>query len=432
MYSVPQPPAAPSRGATPAVFVGVLALVGFGLPILAGRELVFPALAPFTAEGRMLTFGMVLLLMYPLAAGIATIVAAAATKGRARGGILLGLGLLTVVVNLSGANVLPQFSQMMAQGVEDSARAAVFTVLLGFAGWSLLWAGAGAVAGQEWNRLPKVMSAVGGALFVGHLLLPVLPSQAGATLLGFPFKLLTSQAAPAEAKGFGAIILLSMILNVIGCVLGFCLAGSRTGAGLAKGIRVLSACGVALLLLTPLYVFLMAVGGNSEALAPALLAYAKFLCLGVGLFAVIPLGLTDLLGAGAAPAAGAPRVGPAPYGPGYGAPYGAQPPWPGYPAYPPQGQPPQGYPVQRAPMPPGYPGYPPPAQPPGRPGAQPAWPAPPSGQHQGGYPPAGRPPAGAYPPDPRVAEAYRLLMTGAISREEYERRLREFQARPYR
>ncbi len=433
MYPVPQPSAPPARGAAPAVSVGILAVIGFALPVLAGRELVFPSLLPFTSEGRMFTVEMILLLMYPLIAGIATIVAAAVARGRLRGGILVGLGLLTVVVNLTGANVLPQFSQMLAQGVSDSARTAALTVLLGFAGWSLLWAGAGVVAGREWDRLPKILAAVGGALFVLHLLLPILPSQAGATLLGFPFKLLTAEAVPPEAKGLGALILLSMVLNVIGSVVGFCLAGSRTGTGLAKGIRVLAVCGVVLLLLTPLYALLLAVGSSSETLAPALLAYVKFLCTGIGLFAVIPLGLADLLGAGTSPAAFAAGAGPAPYGPGYGAPYGAPPPHPGYPACPPQGYPGQAQPAPRA-----YPGYPPPAQPPQGPGAPYGWPSPPAGQPRGGQPqPAApgtwpAPPAGACPPDPRLAEAYRLLMAGAITREEYERRWRECQARPYR
>ncbi|MBP7866491.1 MAG: hypothetical protein KA419_11115 [Acidobacteria bacterium] len=427
-----QTPDYPERSSFTAALVtaGVLAVLGFALPVLVGERLIFLNLEVFKS-GSPVPGILKVLLLYPLLAGIFTIVVGAVARGVARAVTLLGLGLLTVALQIVGAS---EFSNALMPGVArlpGDAQATLLVMLLGFAGWSMLYAGSLVASLAPSGRLPKVIAGIGGGIFLLHLLLPVLPSEAGSLLLVTPVKALFRGGADGLLAGVMAIVLLSMALNVTASVLGCVLAGTGPRSlGLSRTAAILARIGIFLLLLFPAVIAAVAPGINTTERIATLTLVAKMLCWNIGIYAILPLALADLLSTVAlAPSRARPTYpgySPPPYTrrgypPGYGEiPAG----WPEVQAPPPAGGP-------HPPMPGAWANYAPtpggahPAAPPVRP----PHPAPPHGPVPGGYPypPQGQGPfpAQAPPPqDPRVVELNRLLSRGMITLEEYHRRLR--------
>lgn len=440
----PSDPPRPSGYTAALVTTGILALLGFTLPILVGERLVFLNVEAFRNEAPIPGF-IKFLFLYPLLAGIFIIVVSTAARGLSRGITLLGLGLLTLALQIAGAS---EFSNVMAPAVlkfPGNAQFLILAILTGFAGWSMLYAGALVSSISPSSRLPKVIAGVGGGVFLLHLLLPVLPTEAGSLLIVTPIKALARGGIEGPALGMFVIVLLSMVFNLTASVMGCVLAGTGPQSrGLSRTTGILARIGIFCLLLFPLVVTAVAPNMHpTERLYTAVLI-AKLLCWNIGIFAVLPFGLADLLlsivTVSSSRRPPCPEPARPPFtGQGYPPGYGEIPvTWPEHPAPPP----PRGtytpVPGAWANYPPapggGHPASPPPARPgwpsPAGQPAHPPHPAPRPGPVPGGYPypPQGQGPipAQAPPPqDPRVAELQNLFARGLITREEYNRRLRE-------
>lgn len=434
----------PSSHTAALVTTGVLAVLGFALPVLVGERLVFLNLEVFKSGSPAPGFLKVLLL-YPLLAGVFTLVVAAVARGLARAVTLLGLGVLSVTLQIVGTS---EFSEIMLPTARfpGETRTTLLVMLLGFAGWSMLHAGAQVSGTAPSGRLPKVVAGIGGGIFLLHLLLPVLPPEAGSLLLVAPVKALFLGGTDGLFTGMIAIVLLSLALNLTAAILGCILAGTGPRSrGMSRTAAILARIGIFLLLLSPAVIAAAAPDVGVTERVASLTLLAKMLCWNIGIYALLPLALADLLSTLApAPSAARPACPvhtPRPYtGQGYPPGYGEIPAgWPEVPAPPPPGGPHPPVPgawanypphpggAYPAPPPPARPGWPPPAGHPAHPPhpAQPPGPVP--GSHP--YPPPqgpGRFPAQAPPrQDPRVAELQSLFARGLITREEYNRRLRD-------
>jgi hypothetical protein len=279
------------------IWLGVVILIGFLMPVLEVHgwrrvevrvnfmnfEVLGEERAPALAK---------IMCLYPGIAGVAVILLASLARGPGRSGALIGLGALPIIILLASEEARRSLAEIPAE-----AGGVIVLALLGVLAFIGLFAGSRARSYRPASQAAAVIGIVGGITYLVTLVVPALPPEAGSIQLIALFKLFESKFAVIMALGalaqMGCLIAASIIciVNVRPRHDSESLAGSAFTL-LVTGSIV---AGSAYFLNTLIVMFQAGREVPAEALAAMLLAVVKFGCWILGLFLLLPMGVTDLV-----------------------------------------------------------------------------------------------------------------------------------------
>ena len=169
----------PQMGAGPFVFLGILLLLGFGLPLVnavprpgpagtgvqVGIEATFDNVRALSDAG--MKADLKLMMVYPAVAAVAVIALGAAARGVGRAAAMIVLALFPVIMVLAGPTVGEQF-RILFNRIGGTGAGAILMVI----GWIGLFAGGLALRTQRTNRAAAIMAAVGGLVYLTSWFIP--------------------------------------------------------------------------------------------------------------------------------------------------------------------------------------------------------------------------------------------------------------------
>ncbi|MEX2212774.1 MAG: MJ0042-type zinc finger domain-containing protein [Phycisphaeraceae bacterium] len=279
--------------------LGIVLIVGFFVPscvpdIHGSTQVVFFNIAGLVEEG--IPIAVKLLLIYPLLAGGAVLIARAAMPPPMRGWLIFGVGLLPLVIVFAAepTEVLRNLSRAMATG---RGALGIIVGILGLIGFFAVWVG----ARSRYYRPDYAHTYIIGVVGAICLLLTLLIPQNGQMPLIAPFK-----ALEYDAIG-GIIMIVASIAMITASIICLCNTRSRR----AKNISSLALLAFWVLLggiiftVTIGFFYSMTGGGRGlpvQALPFMFSTFIKTIFM-AAVIAVTPIGLTDAV-VGGVPVAG--------------------------------------------------------------------------------------------------------------------------------
>ena len=284
------------------ILLGIILVLAFFLPVLEREysrrsfyrndppeyKLKFVNIEMLSSDERLPTIAR-FMAIYPVIAGVVILIVAAVAPNIVRGAVVTGLGIILYLALLIGGDAQRAIN-LLPRGT-GAIVLIYFLVSLGLTG---LLAGSLARRYRPKSNFAVIIGIVGGVLFLGGLLLPVLPKDAGTVLLAMPFKLF--DAGKDMARAVGTLILLAMVCWIIASILCFANIPRRSTRS-AKVISVAASWSFfigGVLLFIAILIPVCANNSDASQLGANLLILAKITTWVLGGFLILPLGLVGL------------------------------------------------------------------------------------------------------------------------------------------
>lgn len=296
------PAAKQAPGRLGLLVLGALLLIAFFMPIFDGVNVVMPNPIELLKQAGV-AFIIKVLTVYPLIAGVAVIVLAFALKGLARTLAVIALGLFPIVTFYLSNDARSLIGQ-----------SGDITLLIGgalaAAGMALILAGSRARRYRPSSLLGAVVGAVGGAVYVIAMVLPILPKEFGRVPIVAPVVLIIgagSSAEPVVTIALGCLDLLAKIFLLVAAAVCLANAAPRPVPGIrtrvATRLWIWSVIVLFLLALVPAGADTYTALNSGTAIGQALLELVvpqvsllvKVALAALALFMLVPVGLTHLI-----------------------------------------------------------------------------------------------------------------------------------------
>lgn len=294
-----QPPRKRAPGRVGLIVLGALLLIAFFLPVYTGTDLVVLSFVMFRTEG--VSAVAKFMTLYTLIAGVAVIALAFALKGLVRHLAVIVLGLVPLIVF---------YVSLAAHASFGAGGTLVMGGALAVAAMALILAGSRTRYYRPSSLLGALTGAAGGVAYIVAMVLPILPKEAGRIPIVAPIMLIigkTGGPEPVVRIIAGCLDLLAKILLLTASIV--CLVNVAPRPVMGLRTRVVSRLWIWSIIV--LFLGALVPAGRDlcvvlnegmpvdEALLgtalPAVSALARLGLAALGLFLLVPIGLTALI-----------------------------------------------------------------------------------------------------------------------------------------